>query len=272
MKKVIIGLMAMAIFCGLQAQENKLSKKERKQLAAMVENGSLRAALPELLQSDRQCLDWTSDLKHKASDELERGWGLAVERKKQNDYIKEHIGEAVRDSSLVQKTLYDISREEMRFQYFKMEYNEFRSDQAADRRAMPKGRITTLSLRHNSMRHNPYSPYEVRQEGEHMKLTYGRTESTIHYDLAMLDSLTSIFERERLYQLHSSYRVKGCPLPDAMIHADLFDGDNWTMTACFDDGTVISSGGMFLPGLRVTALEHFLDGLIKVAMSDRDDE
>ena len=270
MNKIIICLMAALIFTGAQAQDKKLNKKERKQLAAMVMKGKDRVPRPELMQDDKTCLDWAMDLKRKDPAEVDKMWGEAVMRQKQNEYIKEHIGSAIKDSALIAQTLKEIDRESMRFHYFNMEYQDFLDNQAAERRTMPKGQLVSLSYRRNGRAENLYSPIIVKKIDADVQLTYGQKEEIIYYDLGILDELRNIFERERLYQLHPSYQIKGCPLPDATIHADIFDGERWAMTAKFDDGTTISSSGIYIPDLKVTALEKFLSEMIKIATSDRE--
>ena len=270
MKQVIICLMAALIFTGVQAQDKKLSKKERKQLAAMVTKGKDRVPRPELLQDDKTCLDWTMDLKRKDPAEVDRMWGQAFMRQEQNEYIKEHIGSAIKDSTLIAQTLHEIERENMRFQYFNMEYREFLDNQAAERRTMPQGQLISLSYRRNGRVENLYSPLSVKKIDSEVQVTYGQKEEIIYYDLGILNELRNIFERERLYQLHPSYRIKGCPLPDATIHADIFDGERWAMTAKFDDGTTISSSGIYMPELKVTALEKYMTEMIKIVTSDRE--
>ena len=275
MRKLFFCLMAALMLTGAQAQQKELSKKERKQLAAMVKDGKDRVPRPELLQDDKVCLDWVMDLKEKDAAELEKAWGEAVMRQRQNEYIKQYIGSAIKDSALIEKTLREIEREMMRFQYFNMEYKDFLDNQAADRREMPNGQLVSLTYRRNGMAHNPYSPFEIKKNGqEEVLLTWGNPsqENKIYCDLGVLDSLRTIFERERLYQLHPSYRIKGCPLPDAMIHADFFDGDHWGMSAKFEDGTTIYSSGDHMPGLKVGALERFVAQLIEVITHDRKDK
>ena len=163
MRKLFLCLMAALMLTGAQAQEKEFKNKERKQLAAMVKEGKDRVPRPELLQDDKVCLDWVMDLKEKDTAELEKAWGEAVMRQRQNEYIKQSIGLAIKDSALIEKTLREIDREMMRFQYFNMEYNDFLDNQAADRREMPSGQLVSLTYRRNGMAHNPYSPFEIKK-------------------------------------------------------------------------------------------------------------
>ena len=250
----------LSIVCCANAQ----SKDDIKLVKQLVNNPSQRKPLPSIMTDDSICNDFVYIMEKMDESVIESMLDSARTRQKENNFLDEHI-DLVLNSEQAAAFREKMIREKLRLDYFVEEYDILKDNRRAEQREMPESELVYLYYSMSGMMNYPYMPASITRMSEDkaiVKYAPPYYEKSFETSADYLQELREIVRDEKLYQLHGSYRMRTCKLPDFYEQIEILDGMSWSFEAKFADGTTISSGGERYPQQDVYKIQKALENII----------
>lgn len=248
-----VSILLLTIFFGVSlanADDAKMSKKDRKKVEKILKGKQERVPLPSILTCDEAAMAFCYDVGKFSGEEYASMLAECEARVKENrllleynnqmsDHNRNKYGEEFLNK-IMKSASEEVERSEILVDYCNRERGIIAE---AEARKMPEGTIIKVDyVEAGSARPTPVRIYMALGTDSRLHLIYSneqfQDEKPVTVPNDVLQQLRSTFEENKLYRLHSLYSR---PYGFSSIIEPLGGPPSCMLTVEFSDGTVISS-------------------------------
>lgn len=261
MRKLSFILFLLTMTFQVQAQQT-CSSEQLQKVRKLLRNPSSRQPLPLMMKSDRDCYDAVFRLEKLDEKQMQLLSDSMKVRYEENEYILPAIKYVVEDTVKRRRTTRDVEYEQLRYKCFAEECGRIEANRKAEQREEPKADLIYVHLSVSGMAYNPKMPMSIEVGEEDYDIgKYGWKETPVKVSKEALKKIQQLFSEQIFYQLHPGYFFKKVNLPTIPMERVL-DGEHWSLTFMYADGTRISSSGDIRPKQSLSELEKMLNEFI----------
>ena len=246
MRKLSLFLVLFALSVCAHAQQT-YTAQQLDMVKKMLAKPSLRTPLPRMMSDDRECESGIYELGKLSAEALEALTDSMKDRYEENEFLLPAIKYVVKDTVQRRRTTQRVEYEQLRYKCFADECRRLENNRRAEQREEPQGELIYVKLDISGMAHNPRMPMSLEKgEGDRDIAKTGWQEAPREVAKGGLERIRALLHEQKFYQIHPGYFFRKVNLPSIPMYR-MLDGEHWSLTMVYADGTRISSSGEIRP-------------------------